>query len=539
MDASSHSVLTRPTSFDRYGGPALIRRRAVGAAVMAALLGCALVLYATVYGVGLSPDSVAYVGAARNLAAGRGYTLPYGGLTDAPLRQFPPLYSALLAGAGPVLGDPLAAARWVQALLFACNILLVARVVAHMSPAPWWLPWLSAAFFALGGGMLELHSMAWSEGLFLALTLLSFLTLAVAVTRRSWTALMGAGLLAGAAGMARFAGVAVVAAGSLALLFLWQGPFLRRLGVAALYGVLGVVPLALWLAGDLLGDGRVSGRQMAVHLFGADHARSALTTVAAWLSVPHEAAGIVKLAALALLAAAGFGIWWQRRPQAVGAAGAPPVPALAKLLTLFVPVYGLFLVVSISFVDANTPLDNRILAPAYAAGVALAGYAFGEYWRWAAGRSRVKQGMVVSALLLLALQLLPTAAFVRTAHAAGLGFNAPAARPAALESAVRDLPGQLQIFSNSPEAVYIGSGRRAQPLPKKFLAIQQSANLDYAADLRRIAEAAAGGQAVVVLYDRVTSRNLPSAADLGAAGIAPILETPGGALYGAPRAAAP
>ncbi len=538
MDASSHSAVRRPTLFDRYGGPVALFRGGWGAAI-AAPLACALVLYATAFGVGLSPDSVAYVGAARNLADGRGYTLPYGGLADGPLRQFPPLYSALLAGAGAAAGDPLVAARWVQALLFACNILLVARAVASMSPAPRWLPWLSAAFFTLGGGMLELHSMAWSEGLFLALTLLSFLALAAAASRRTWAALLAAGLLAGAACMARFAGVAVVAAGSLALLLLWRASLLRRLGAAALYAVLGVAPLALWLASDLLRGGQATGRQVAVHLFSVDHARSALTTVAAWLGMPPEASGIMKLAAVLLLAVAGAGIWWQRRSQTADTFAAPPIPPLAKLLALFVAVYALFLVVSISFVDANTPLDNRILAPIYAAGVALAGYAFGDYWRRAAGRSGIRRGMLAGALLLLAIHVLPAAMFVQGAHASGLGFSARDARLAALESAVRELPDQMLIFSNSPEAVYIGAGRRAQALPKKFLAMQQNANPDYTAALRQITDAVADGEAAVVLFERVSSRNLPAASDLEAAGIAPILKTPGGALYGAASASAP
>jgi RNA 3'-terminal phosphate cyclase len=50
-------------------------------------------LLATRAGPGLSPDSVTYVSAARNLTDGHGYS----GFTGSALTVFPPAYPALLA----------------------------------------------------------------------------------------------------------------------------------------------------------------------------------------------------------------------------------------------------------------------------------------------------------------------------------------------------------------------------------------------------------------------------------------------------------
>ena len=108
--ASSQQTAARRGRYDRRG-------TALGIAALA-LLGVGLALAASRHGVGASPDSVVYIGVARNLLAGRGLTEPFGALVDTPLTRYPPLYPALLAAGGPLGLDPLATARWISALLF-------------------------------------------------------------------------------------------------------------------------------------------------------------------------------------------------------------------------------------------------------------------------------------------------------------------------------------------------------------------------------------------------------------------------------------
>ena len=72
------------------------------------------------YGVGVSPDSTHYIGAARSLLTGQG--LRFNG---AAYTHWPPLYPALLAQFGAASVDPLVSARSFAALLYALNTALV------------------------------------------------------------------------------------------------------------------------------------------------------------------------------------------------------------------------------------------------------------------------------------------------------------------------------------------------------------------------------------------------------------------------------
>jgi len=85
--------------------------KSLALAAILSVVGGASVLTATRWGIGASPDSVVYVGVARNLLEGRGLTVPFGGAGEALLTQFPPLYPATLAGLGLLGVDPLVAAR--------------------------------------------------------------------------------------------------------------------------------------------------------------------------------------------------------------------------------------------------------------------------------------------------------------------------------------------------------------------------------------------------------------------------------------------
>ncbi|HXF77113.1 MAG TPA: hypothetical protein VNN13_13520 [Methylomirabilota bacterium] len=100
---------------------------------MIGLGGAAAVIAATPWGIGLSPDSAAYIGGARSLIEGMGFSLPTDSGTFAPIIHFPPLYSLLLGAAAIAGADPLSAARWFAALLSqgtSCSL------VSWVSPCP-------------------------------------------------------------------------------------------------------------------------------------------------------------------------------------------------------------------------------------------------------------------------------------------------------------------------------------------------------------------------------------------------------------------
>ena len=97
------------------------------------LLGALLLAYVTPHGMGLVNDSVGYIAGARNLVLGDGYSRLTGNGEPRPITNYPPLYSFFLA-LPILLGiDSLAAARWLNLILFAIGAILAGLIIYRVS----------------------------------------------------------------------------------------------------------------------------------------------------------------------------------------------------------------------------------------------------------------------------------------------------------------------------------------------------------------------------------------------------------------------
>src|SRR6185436_7301101 len=130
------------------------------ALLLIAFIGMVLVIRATPQGLGLSDDSIAYIAGARSMAAGDGYREAWLA-SDQPVTHFPPAFSSVLAFFGLFGIDPLRAVRWVNALLFGLNAVLLGILGWRMTPS------LTAglvlsALFVTSGEMFQVHAAAMS-----------------------------------------------------------------------------------------------------------------------------------------------------------------------------------------------------------------------------------------------------------------------------------------------------------------------------------------------------------------------------------------
>lgn len=215
-----------------------VRELFVPLLVVIALAAAALPLVATQkYGVGATPDSVAYLFAARGLRTGSLHTY-YGG----QYITWPPGYPALLAA---IPGNPLVTARYLDAF---CLAALAVLVGIWMKEATGRLLGLAAAaLVATSIPLLYVHLFLWSEPLFILLTTASLFCLARHRVRPGTRVLLVAALLAGLAGLTRYSGIALVAIGVMLLLVDATGSLRSRLRAALLFAAIGAGPLAVWL----------------------------------------------------------------------------------------------------------------------------------------------------------------------------------------------------------------------------------------------------------------------------------------------------
>lgn len=435
--------------------------------------------------IGVSPDSVVYLGAARHIAAGDGAVFgsnlpgpgPDAGLV--PLTHYPPGYPALLALLMRATGATAESAARFAGMSFAfVNVVLVAFIGLRVAgPA---LSLMLAASFAVGIP-LQLHIMAWSEPAFLTCTLAALLSLAVWSTDRERTRWLVAAALCGAlASGLRYPGV-VLAGVALVFIIASATPGQRRASVrdAALVALVMIAPIAWWVLRSASSVDATANRRLVLHLIdgerlaqgGASIARflSPLPRVNEWEHVLWGAAWIA-LAAWCVIASAGA---WKRRVLQFDERMLP---------VLYVVGYVAFVIVSISLLDYATPMDSRILAPVLVplwwTALLLVRWLGTQAW----GARRLAAGALLCGI--------PAGALVRgqevLAGQARLQYTAPEYRASAIWSCLGGFTAAQTIISNKPELVYFRLGRQAVEVPSRRNPYTREANPTFAADSARI-----------------------------------------------------
>jgi 4-amino-4-deoxy-L-arabinose transferase-like glycosyltransferase len=443
----------------------------------------ASVLLITHHGSGMSPDSVVYVAAAEQLAAGEGLTVPFGENPGQALIHFPPLFPLVLAffdwvGIGTFWGS-----RILNASLLAGSTSLIFIFLNRLQPSsPGTL--LASILFILFPLVLMIHSMAWSEPLFLFLMLLSMLTLGRGIIEGNWHSLIVSALLAGFASLTRYAGLALLIAGGLALFIGSADGWAQRFKRAAFYFIVGFIPLFVWLARNIALFGAPTNRELSVHFVSMNHLWQLVGTVASWFFIPTDMPGVIKVTFLTLLSfSLGWCLWGMifrstANAESVNNDQSSPTRIHILILIIYALTYLGFLLFSISFIDANTPLDDRILSPILVFGFLLISIVYIRRWRWIWKSWISRLVFVLPLAILLVLSSQATVRWSTAAYLNGLGFNHSRWRMSELIARLGMLEQDATIYSNSPEGVYLHTGRSAYSLPRAVNKVASEVNED-------------------------------------------------------------
>ena len=497
----------------------------------------ALVVFATTPGVGLSPDSVAYIGAARGLLQGLGLATPLPAGQSKALVWFAPLYPTLLAAGGLLGTDPVAVARWLNVALFAATVLLSARIIATDTGSNG-AGLIGSAFLLLSFPMLMIHSMALSEPLFVFLTLCALHWLSQFARRGGTAQLVGAAVAVGLAVLCRYAGLFLIGT-SMALIISDARKMARdRVRHAVAFAAVSGVFALLWWGRNWVEAGTLMARRrLALHPIGAADLIRGWHTVASWCWADPRP----RLLLVALLAI-GAGVALRRRvaarvsrrdpAESSNAIGDKSSPVVRTAL-FFVAGYAVFLVCVISFFDATVPFDDRLLSPPFA--WALIAGVCSAYRVLADPRRHAWQHAAVLAVgvWLAGVQALHSIPWLRAVHRDGQGYAAAEWKQSAILARVRELPPTTRIFSNGDDAIYVLTGRLAERVPERLAPSTQHPNDSYAADVARLCQQLIDPPAVLVYFSSLAWRTyLVSPAEIQQhVNLQTLYAAPDGALY--------
>jgi hypothetical protein len=185
------------------------------------------------------------------------------------------------------------------------------------------------------------------------------------------------------------------------------------------------------------------------------------------------------------------------------------VESIVKLVIAYLFIYIAFLIFSISFVDANTPLDDRILSPVYVGVLILVLYGFGELIRLARGSRPIRYLLIGMIAVMSVAYLWPDSNLVKEGYQQGLGFNNIGWLQSETLAQVSALPMDMVIFTNIPDAINLHTSHVAASLPRKMNLTTQQDNPSYQTEMAHVRELLANREAALVYFNLPIGGSFP------------------------------
>ena len=447
-------------------------------------------IIATHLGIGLYPDSIVYIGTARSILNGDGLRFLNDMGQIAPVTQYPPLYSLMIAALGVLGLDPLDGARWISLCFYAANAFLAAWIVQRVTSSIW-ASWL-ACFLALTAfPMIYISSQALTEPIFICFVLLALIMLGDFFTTGESSRLYSAALLIGISCLVRYVGLAFLATGGFAILVFSRTSCTARLRDAAKFGILGSFPLAIWVTRNLFSAGNAVNRTFSFHPPGLNDLLPAIDTAGYWLlpisiveNIPWLSRTVVALALLSI-------IWGLARKSYLR-------NHYIQLLAFWIAGYGSFLLVSMSLNDQPLYFDTRTLALPYMAVMMLALCIMTDLQE---KRSMPPLGSRPAIAILLTLQIINGSVWLRQSYSDGIGFATEQWRTSELIGFVKNAREPLVFFSNAPDFLATLANKPAQMIPRKVNPDTYKPNEHYAAEFDSLREQLIKPNTVLVYFD--------------------------------------
>ncbi len=463
-------------------------------AIIIAIGGAFIVWFATPFGIGLSPDSVLYLSMARSFQAGEGFLIVNAEGAFAPVTHYPPLYAVVLAMFSFTFSDLFLGARVLHACLFGITALLVVLSSPLKKGGV-----VAGIVVTLTVTLSQIFSMAWSEALFIPLSLGVALLFSRITTRVDFGYALLCGVCVILLPLTRYVGVAWIGGGGIAFLLFSPTTLRRRVLLAVTFSVVASLGYIGWLLRNLaLGKGQTLGRTILFHpeaLY--DRGQDLLTTFLSWGASTPWADPRLPWAAYVLV---GFVVIFL---IALPAVRGVKFPSIVWVHLLFGGCYFFLLVLAIIFADPGTFLDYRLLAPIFCSLVIVCGWIFSIAFE---GGGFLKRSLILVGLALLFL--------VRGADALRFGseisldgqqYAAKKWKDSSLLRVVEELPEGVMLCSTSPRLIVLYASRASITLPPRLAPGSRLLRDEWSGEMNKLAEEIrAGRMALAYFYDDKT-----------------------------------
>ncbi len=463
------------------------------------ITGLAVILWITPHGSGVQPDSIVYINGAKSLLAGKGF-FNHGN----PIVHFPPLYSLFLAATNLFINNVLQAARFLNAILFGINMGLVALAVYLAMGRSFLNSTCAVIFFLVSAPLLEMHTWALSEPLFITLSIVCIISLSMYVIRPTLSLLFVSSLSLGFALITRYIGLAFLAPAIVIVYVGGAGQHLRRrFRDTLIWALLACLPLIILSIINLVMTGSVSDRSFVYHpvsefLYFREFLENGLKFIAP-IPLPSWAWPAF-FGLLAGLFIAQLGIFFKLHLREIHWRSMGIVMAASCLL--FVVGYLLFLFISLSFFDASTPVDVRLVSPIF---VILIVGGFSVIWTLAQSLKKPMLWWFFLLFIILSISM-KTPDAIRSAESIqknGLGYTSIQWQEFETITFVESLAKDVKIYSNGPDVLGFLTENQSLSVPKKKSPTTLRVNTNYTAEIGAMCKDIMEDRAILVYFNTI------------------------------------
>ena len=456
--------------------------------VLLALVGSCLLSWGTSRGIGILDDTIFYFSAAENFLAGNGLSRLGGDGEYIPLTHFPPLYSLFLATATTLSGFNIGlVARGLNLGLFGVNILMVGWLTKRLSNS-WLAGSLASLWMLVAPVMILIHKDAMTEPFFITWMLLAlwglFKYLERPQLKNSFLTAVAAGFMLGS----RYAGQGILVGIALSILTLSNRPFRTRFGHAFLFGSISVLPIAVWTLRNYLLVGSFTNRTLNFHIIDRQMLVTGWYTLLEWIAPgaklqSEKWLGVVMVFILLMLGAFFMLRTFRKSP-------ASDRSVLKEILSLLFVGFGYVVSVltSLTFFDASTPLDNRILSPLFILFVLVL---FAGIWRSDIFHDhRLIRWLAVGMVILWAIFGMNfSKGILGKMRQEGSLFDSPHWQNSQLVDLLRQVPSDTIVYSNESLYLTYVLSRPVRQLPERNDPVKGVSRPDYLAQVAAMQDA--------------------------------------------------
>lgn len=466
--------------------------------ILLAVIGTFLILYATPQGLGLFDDSIAYIAGARSILNGDGYREAWLA-SNQPVTHFPPGFSSLLALVGLSGLDPLRGTRFVNSLLFGGNIFLLGIIGWKMTKSQ--IAGVALAIlFLVNHSLFRLHTTAMSEPLYIFLTLASFLTFYYYFQLKQKRWLMFTGCLVGLAYLTRYAGLALFATFLVSLILL-KHPWNWKLSRAAIF-IASFIPFALgWSIRNRLLADNATNRTIVYHPITPENIETGIYNFSlffmpfeTWrrelMRIPNLFIVIISVILFILLA------WLLYKGLKKFFQPSTETPELLSFIsTLYIFGYLSSLFVTMTWFDASTKFQLRILSPIFVSLLIMAIYFLNKIWH------KQKYLFAFLFLFIITLSLSGITNTITDLRKGGQGYASFQWFDSEAMEFLRNLPEGTRIYTNEAAAVYLYTNRGAYVLPDLIDPVTGQERGGFESGVANLQKDVLSGNAVLALFD--------------------------------------